>query len=62
MNMQVLWSEAGWSEVDWRTVWDAAPEGFAQDYKGWTGDGSSMLHCLALENSVCFRENQMLGI
>lgn len=33
MSKQVQRREAGWSEVDWRTVWDAAPEGFAQDYR-----------------------------
>lgn len=44
----VLQSGAGWSAAGWRTVWDAAPEGIAQDYREWTGAASSMLHCLAL--------------
>lgn len=48
--MLVLKSGEGWTGGDWRTVWDAALEGCAQDCREWTGAGSSMLHCLALEN------------
>lgn len=50
--MQVLQSGAGWSEEDWTTVWDEAPEGFAQDCRELTGTGSLTLHCLALENTM----------
>jgi len=48
-STQVLQSAGGWSVADWRTVWDAVPEGFAQDCREWTEVGPLMLHCLALE-------------
>lgn len=50
--MQALQSGGGWHEVDWRTVWDAGPEVFGQDWREWTGAVALTLRCLVLENST----------